>query len=170
MLTKDLVIRAYEAGIIKIVPLDEACGESEPTALEPVVEIGEHWFFAFGSEAESTTVSEYLANTPKEDIIDEVYSTLLDLQKDGFADEVNYYILFMEERLAAADETPGVRCPGCGEINYGLWTRYCWNCGCHLGGCKDCVHEEDDRNKDCCWYCSRNVRQINRDMNTRKSG
>ena len=65
VLTKDLVMRAYEAGIIKIIPLDEACGESEPSEWEPVVEIGEHWFFAFGSEVESTAVSEYLANTPK---------------------------------------------------------------------------------------------------------
>lgn len=102
VLTKDLVMRAYEAGIIKIIPLDEACGESEPSEWEPVVEIGEHWFFAFGSEVESTAVSEYLANTPKEDIVGKVYSTLQDMQKDGFATEVNYYISFMEEQLAAA--------------------------------------------------------------------
>lgn len=100
-LTKELVARAYDAGIIKIISLDKACGESEPTEWEPVVEIGEDWFFAFGSEAEMTTVSEYLANVPKEDIIDEVYSTLLDLKHNGFTDEVDYYISFMEEQLAA---------------------------------------------------------------------
>lgn len=63
----------------------------------------------------------------------------------------------------------GVKCPRCGEVNYEPGVLYCWSCGCHLGGCVGCENEDEDRNKDCCWYCSRNPRKVNRDMYRRKS-
>ena len=100
-LTKELVAKAYDAGVIEIISVAAAYGDETPSDKSPVVKIGEHWFYAFGHEGEASKVKEYLANVPKEDIINEIYMTLVCLREDEFGDEVDYYTCYMEEQLAA---------------------------------------------------------------------
>lgn len=102
ILTKEMVARAYDEGLIKIVPLDVACRDEKPSEYEPVIKIGDKWFFAFGQEAETMTVAEYVSNVPKDDIISEIYTTIRTISQKDF----DYCLSYINERLSSINERP----------------------------------------------------------------
>ena len=67
-----------------------------------VCQIGEHWFYFGGLTADEMTPEEYLQNVPMEDIVSEIYDTLLSLKdadEAGDWTEYLYYEAFLKEQF-----------------------------------------------------------------------
>lgn len=134
-LTKDMISKGMEAGLVKIVAISTVDGsnrfEGRMQPQEPVVSIGDNWFLAFGEKGEHTSVSDFTASVPKEDIVDSIYSVLCDFRDDViFLEEYSYYMNYLQNGLrdaALADdgtmEGPENVCPvcGCDDLDYGSW-------------------------------------------------
>ncbi len=83
-ITRQMIKRAYEEGLVKII--------DSPHNNGAVCRIGEYWFYFGGETAEEMTASEYISNTPKEDIINEITTTLDDFYGcEALEDEYGYY-------------------------------------------------------------------------------
>ena len=97
-ITKEMLEKGYEKGLVRITARDAS------EELEPVAVIGEYWFYAFGMEAESRTVAEFLKNTPAEDIINDIYTTLEAFREDpdDYEAEYGYYASYLREHLQDA--------------------------------------------------------------------
>ena len=69
-ITRQMIERAYEERLMRIIDSPHDDGAA--------CKIGEYWFYFGGETAEEMTASEYVANVPKEDIINEIKTTLDD--------------------------------------------------------------------------------------------
>lgn len=100
MITKDLVVKGYDVGLIKLIisPHDDgiAC------------QIGDNWFYSGGMTAEEyDSVEAYIADFPRETIIDEIFEALSSFKEDGdmgeieIAEEYAYYDMYLHEQIEA---------------------------------------------------------------------
>lgn len=55
-------------------------------------------------------------------------------------------------------------CPVCYNKEHLPDAKFCMVCGAPLQSCSGCVNEAKDRDQDCCWNCSRNLRKNRRDL------
>lgn len=107
-ITKEMLEKGYEKGLVRITSSraahDGNTARDASEELEPVAVIGEYWFYAFGMEAESRTVAEFLKNTPAEDIINDIYTTLEAFREDpdDYEAEYGYYASYLREHLQDA--------------------------------------------------------------------
>lgn len=92
-ITKEMVAEGYETGLIRLIlsPNDDgiAC------------KIGDNWFFFGGQTAEEyNRVEDFVAEIPKDTIIDEIFEVLeaFSEENDGL-DEYLYYKYYLEENL-----------------------------------------------------------------------
>lgn len=95
MITRKMVREGYDTGIIKLIHTSEV-----------VCQIGDIWFFFGGLTAEEyESADAYKADIPKEDILNDIFTTLEAFRVDGergeeaFADEYLYYELILKEQL-----------------------------------------------------------------------
>lgn len=94
MITKDLIARGLDEGIIRFV-IDPNMEHGT------VCQIGEYWFYFGGSTAEELNPAEYLSAVAKCELAQEVYETLESFRKDGaeLADVYRYYEAYLNERI-----------------------------------------------------------------------
>ena len=85
MITEDMVRSGIREHLITFI-VDPNMGSGT------VCSIGDSWFYFGGQEAEDAAPEEYLANTPLDDLVREVYEVLEEFDKDDdFRDEYAYY-------------------------------------------------------------------------------
>lgn len=91
MITLNMIAAGYHSGFIKLA--------ESPNDDGVVCYIGEHWFYFGGELASECTVEEYKATVPKEDIVQEIFSTLDDFWSSGgeLKDEYLYYEYYLRE-------------------------------------------------------------------------
>lgn len=94
MITKDLIARGLDEGVIRFV-IDPNMEHGT------VCQIGDCWFYFGGSMAEELNPAEYLSAVAKCELVQEVYETLESFRKDGeeLADEYRYYEAYLDERI-----------------------------------------------------------------------
>ena len=91
LITKDMIKRGYNQGIIKLI--------TSPNANGIVCQIGDNWFYFGGSTAEEyNDVEEYKNAIPTSNIIKDIYEVLKDF-KTAFEDEYLYYYAYLKENL-----------------------------------------------------------------------
>lgn len=85
MITVNLLRKAYDAGVVKLV--------TDPDLEHGTVcQIGEHWFYFAGFSGESCPPEKYAEVTPEEDILREIMETLDFFREDrAFRTEYSYY-------------------------------------------------------------------------------
>ena len=94
-ITPEMIAEGFENGAVSLI--------DSPNGDGAVCQIGEHYFYAFGSEGESMTAAEYAANVPREDIVREIADALRSFRETpGFEDEYNYYKAFLRESAESA--------------------------------------------------------------------
>lgn len=85
MITYDLLKKAYEAGVAKLVT-DPDLGHGT------VCQIGEYWFIFGGLTGESLSPEDYIRNVPEEDILRELMEVLDCFKTDpSLVEEYHYY-------------------------------------------------------------------------------
>ena len=97
-ITLDVVRKAYRKGVIRLA--------DSPNGDGVVCRIGDGWFYFGGMEAESSTVEEYAANVPEEDIVREIHEAIEGIGKDLDADEYNYYGSVLDEAGCMGEKLP----------------------------------------------------------------
>lgn len=100
MITKEMVRDGIQSGIIRFAVDPNMEGGT-------VCEIGDDWFYFGGVTAESMEPKEYLKVVPQEDIINEVFATLHDFNKERhtFGNEYDYIEAYLKERTAGYMDT-----------------------------------------------------------------
>ena len=97
MITKKLISRGLDSGIIRFT--------NSPDDGSVVCKIGEYWFYFIGSfNDDLTTQSDpcaYVANTPFDEIVNDIFDTLQDFLTEGWEakDEYDYYEAVLRERI-----------------------------------------------------------------------
>ena len=93
IISYNMVLRAYLAGIIKITDKCKHCYG------ELVCEIGDGWFY-FGGDFLFDSADEYRKNTSDSLAAKEIYNTLEGFRNEvDFEDEYLYYSYYINERL-----------------------------------------------------------------------
>jgi hypothetical protein len=94
-ISRQMVHDAYQKGLIQL-KVDPNMGAGT------VCQIGSFWFYFGGLTAEENSPEEYRRNVPEEDIIDEIFTTLVSF-KENFEsderDEYDYYNAYLHEQL-----------------------------------------------------------------------
>lgn len=102
MITKQDVEKGLQCGLIRLI--------TDPnTAVGTVCQIGELWFYFGGLTADESTPEDYMRNVPTEDIVSEIYDTLLsikDTEEAGEWTEYLYFETFLKEELK--EKAPGM--------------------------------------------------------------
>lgn len=95
--SKELTRKGFDAGLIHFEPEDDVSG------LGIIARIGEYSFFFAGEEGEGVTPSEYLANIPEDDLVDELFNAMNAEPINGEsvydASEAMYYEFWLTEGL-----------------------------------------------------------------------
>ena len=93
-ITLGMVLWGLQNGVVSIVDHPDGDGA--------VCQIGEHWFYFGGLEAEEQTAKEYTSNVPEKDIAEEILGTLEEFCKnpDTFGDEYGYYEAILLEKMS----------------------------------------------------------------------
>ena len=93
MISKELLSKGYDAGLVRIV--DSPMGDGAVCA------IGENWFYFGGLTAEQHSAAEYVKAVPKEDILNEIFMVLEDFRREAgdFGDEYMYYDSYLREKF-----------------------------------------------------------------------
>ena len=93
-ITKEMIEKGYNAGKVQITDVAEEYG-----CIGTVCKIGDNAFYFGGQEAEDMTAEEYVRNTPREDLINEIFHTLDDEGgiRTEFEDEYRYYYHILKE-------------------------------------------------------------------------
>ena len=91
MITKQMIAKGLTYKAIKLVLISNEGGV--------VAQIGENWFYFGGWTAEeSKSVEEYMLYVPFDDIVNEIYETLVDFYKhENLRDEALYYEYYLKE-------------------------------------------------------------------------
>lgn len=55
-------------------------------------------------------------------------------------------------------------CPVCHNEEHLPGAKFCMACGAPLSSCSGCVYGAANRDQDCCWNCTRNLRKNRRDL------
>lgn len=92
-ITKEMVSEGYETGLISLI--------LSPNSDGIACKIGDNWFFFGGQTAEEyNCVEDFVAEIPKDTIIDEIFEVLEAFsEEDDGLDEYLYYKYFLEENL-----------------------------------------------------------------------
>ena len=101
MITLEMIDKGLEYDIIKIEDTGEYPGIGKNGI--PICRIGENWFYFAGMEGECCNgVNNYLLNHTREEVIMQIYETLLDFNQSRwgeYADEYSYYDWYLCEQL-----------------------------------------------------------------------
>lgn len=110
IITKDMIKRGYEQGLIKLkansdsVAYEHVLDKMDETGEEfgVVCYIGENWFYFGGVDAEESMLSEYINSHSSKTIIDKIFEAVDDFRSDfdTFGDEYMYYYYFLLENLS----------------------------------------------------------------------
>lgn len=90
-ITKERIAAGLKAGLIRLIESPQNDGV--------VCSIGKQWFYFGGTQAEESTVDEYIRDVPQKEIIDKIYDVLFDLSYSGFDywDAYKYCSLYLQE-------------------------------------------------------------------------
>lgn len=92
-ITREIVVKGYETGLIRLI--------LSPNGDGIACKIGDNWFFFGGETAEEyNRVEDFIAEIPKDTIIDEIFEVLEAFsEEDDGLDEYLYYKYYLEENL-----------------------------------------------------------------------
>lgn len=93
MITREMIRLGLEGGLVKLIV--------DPNMESGTVcQIGDNWFYFGGATAEEIGPYEYRRCIPTEDIVNEIFETLVSFHVDeGLCDEYRYYDAFLTEHL-----------------------------------------------------------------------
>lgn len=92
-ITKQMISDGIDKNIIQFI-IDPNMGAGT------VCSIGEYWFYFGGLTAEELNPAQYIADVPKEDIVNGIYDVLKDFKNDPDSEtEFAYYYAFLKENL-----------------------------------------------------------------------
>lgn len=100
MITREMVRDGVRSGVIRFTV-------DPNTERGTVCKIGEAWFYFGGETAEGMEPKEYLDAVPQADVIDEVFATLYDFDKERatFGDEYGYIEAYLREQATGYMDT-----------------------------------------------------------------